>query len=402
MGQEISRIEIKVKLPEPHALQAQILSSPKRFKVVACGRRFGKTRLGALAAMREILGGGACMWVAPSHQKAEIAWRITERLAAQIPGLEIRRGDARIISPNGGWAQFFSADAAGGLRGEGLTLAIIDEAAHIRDLGDIWTQEIRPSLSDRKGGAIFISSPFGFNYFYELFLKGQGGDDEWQSWQFPSWDSPYIDLEEIERARRDMPDLVFRQEYGAEFVSLEGALFRREYFKIVERAPELSVITRHWDLAASTRSMADYSVGAKIGMDADGNIYILDVVRGRWEWPALLRIIRDTALMDGNDCAQSVEVAGTQKGALDLLLAEPALADIPFRGIPVNTDKIMRANPLLARAEQGKVHVVRGEWNQDFLNEICAFPTGEHDDQVDAVSGALSAIATQELVIVGF
>jgi predicted phage terminase large subunit-like protein len=117
-------------------------------------------------------------------------------------------------------------------------------------------------------------------------------------------------------------------------------------------------------------------------------------VRGRWEWPALIRIIAQTALADGAGISQSVETGGTQKGMIDLLLAEPGLVSIPFRGVTPVGDKIARANTWLARAEQNKVKLLRGEWNAAWLDEICAFPEAEHDDQVDATSGAFAALAT--------
>ena len=187
--------------------------------------------------------------------------------------------------------------------------------------------------------------------------------------------------------------LVFRQEYLAEFVQLKGNMFFRTYFEIVESHPGLTVQARHWDLAASVKTQADYSCGVRLGLDADGNAYILDCVRGRWEWPALVRVIAQTALADGSTVQQSVETTGTQKGMLDLLLAEPSLAAVPFRGIAPVADKIARANTWLARAEQNKVKLLRGAWNAAWLDEICAFPEAEHDDQVDATSGAFATIA---------
>ena len=167
-------------------------------------------------------------------------------------------------------------------------------------------------------------------------------------------------------------------------------MFRRDYFEIVERAPaRLDNVARFWDLAASKKTMADYTVGAKLGMNADGNVYVLDIIRDRYEWPELLRVFKSVALQDGDQIEQGVETAGTQKGFLDMLLAEPALAGIAIRGYTPTADKVTRAQPLLARAEQGEVKLLRGNWNHDFIDEICAFPETLHDDQVDATTGAL-------------
>lgn len=382
---------IEVELPRLLPLQNRVASNPARYRVVDCGRRWGKTRMSVLLGLNELIAhDGAVMWVAPSYSKTEIGWRLAERIARQLPFLTIRRGDGRIETPGGGWTQFYSADSAGGLRGEGASLVIVDEAAHIPKLESIWHQEIRPSLSDRQGRAVFISTPNGYNFFYDLF-KMPERDGDWRSWQYPTSTNPRIATSEIEKARSELPALVFRQEYGAEFVQLEGAMFRREYFSVVENIPALTNTVRFWDLAASIKTQADYSAGVKIGLDADGNAYILDVVHGRWEYPALLRVIKQTAMMD--ECVQFVETAGTQRGILDIILAEPTLAGIPFRGSQPKGDKITRANAWLARAEQGKIKLLRGEWNSGWLDEVCAFPAVEHDDQVDATSGAFSAVS---------
>lgn len=373
-----------IELPKLHPEQKSIAIDTTRFKTLSCGRRWGKTRLAAALAIKSSLEGGHVMWVGPSYQIAEVGWRAVEWLGKQIPGVHIAD---RWLTINNGWIQVRSADSEGGLRGEGLDLLIVDECAHIRNFSDIWEQQLRPSLSDRKGGAMFISTPKGYNHFADLFnMRG----DDWKSWQLPTSSNPYIDKSEIEQARQQLPALVFRQEYLAEFVQLAGAMFMREYFRFADGSPTLQQ-TRHWDLAASTKTQADYSVGARGGMDTDGNVYITDIVRGRWEWPALIRIIRDTALSDGPEVMQSIETAGTQKGLLDMLLAERTLAGIAFRGVTPTQDKITRAQPVLARAEQGKLYMVRAEWNAALIDEFCAFPEVEHDDQVDAVSGMLTS-----------
>ncbi len=387
--------QIEIELPPPLPLQTKVIEHPARYKVVNCGRRWGKTRLAVLSAFIEMLNGGSVIWIAPSYQKTLIGWRLAEKMAMQIPIVKINRAELRITCASGGWIAFASADSRAGVRGEGLSLVIVDEAAHIPKMESIWNEEIRGALTDRRGGALFISTPKGYNFFYELFKRAET-DENWASFTYPTSSNPKISPEEIEQARREVPELVFRQEYLAEFVNLEGALFRREYFRIVEHAPAVVSVVRHWDIAASVSVTADYSVGAKIGMDESGNIYILDVVRGRWEYPQLLRIMKETALLDGGAVLQTVETVGTQKGVLNLLHAEPALAGVAISGYVPLVDKVVRAQPVLARAEQGKLYLVRAGWNQELIDEFLTFPNGEHDDQVDAVSGAFSKLSSKQ------
>jgi predicted phage terminase large subunit-like protein len=386
---------MQVTMPPLHRGQRAIADDPSRFKVVACGRRYGKTRLGVSLCLAHALQNRAAWWIAPSYKIADVGWRLLTNLAVQIPGVGVKQGERR-IEIGRGWVQVRSADGEGGLRGEGLDFIVSDETAHIAHFDDIWQQELRPALSDRKGGAMFISTPKGYNHFWEMFNKVEQG---WRSFQHPSWDNPYLDPAEIEAAKRELPALVFRQEYGAEFVQLAGALFRREYFDVVDHAPFLDRQARFWDLASSTKTQADYTCGALVGI-AGEDVYILDVVRGRWEWPKAIVEIGKTARMD-RDIWQYIESGGTQKGMVDMLLAEPTLSNVPFTGVTPDKDKITRANPWLARAEQRHVHLVYGAWNKDFLDEVCGFPESEHDDQVDAVSGAVSALARANWFVLG-
>jgi len=112
--------------------------------------------------------------------------------------------------------RFFTGERLDNLRGLKFHLVLIDEASFIPDLEDGWINSIRPTLTDYRGKAIFLSTPRGKNYFYSLFLKGQGGDNNWESFKFSTYDNPFIDKEEIDSARLQMPDVAFRQEYLAD------------------------------------------------------------------------------------------------------------------------------------------------------------------------------------------
>jgi len=166
---------------------------------------------------------GRAWWVAPTYKVAAVGWRLIRQLAAQLPGAAIRDGDMMVTFLGGGSVQVRSADDPDSLRGEGLDFVVVDECAFVVE--DAWQEALRPALSDRKGGALFISTPRGRNWFWRHYQRGLEGGD-WQSWSFPTAANPFIDPAEIESARRDLPEDVFRQEYLAEFIEGAGSVFR--------------------------------------------------------------------------------------------------------------------------------------------------------------------------------
>lgn len=155
---------------------------------------------------------------------SEVGWRPVRQMAAQV-GAEVRLGDRLVILPGGGEIGIRSADNPDSLRGDSLNLVILDEAAFIKE--EAWNEALRPALSDRKGRAIFISTPKGRNWFWRLWQQGQQGHSDWQSWQLPTASNPYIDPAEIEAARLTLPEAIFNQEYLAQFVEDFAGVFRK-------------------------------------------------------------------------------------------------------------------------------------------------------------------------------
>lgn len=207
----------------PHPGQKEVHQSPARFKVLAAGRRWGKTRLGVHECLQVAANGGRAWWVAPNYKMSEVGWRPLRRMGIKI-GAEVRRVDRQIVLPNGGEVTVRSADNPDTLRGEGLDYIVMDECAFISE--DAWTEALRPALSDRQGGAMFISTPKRRNWFFRVYQEGLNGSGEWKSWRFPTLANPYIEPAEVEAARAMLPLDVFQQEYLAEFLEGEGAVFR--------------------------------------------------------------------------------------------------------------------------------------------------------------------------------
>jgi predicted phage terminase large subunit-like protein len=387
---------IRAWLPTFHPAQIEIAQREARFKVIAAGRRFGKGVLGVAAAFKAASRGKHCRWIAPSYvsDSYQSGWRMAAALAAQIPTLEVllQKRAFDFARLGGGWLQFRTAEEPDALRGEGIDFVVFDEAAHVEGLEEMWEQCVRPSLMDTRGDAWFISTPFGFNYFNDLFTRGFHESD-WSNFQFPTSANPHIDPAEIAHLRASLPALVARQEVDAEFVQLAGALFKRQNIEVLEDEPLGVDWIRSWDLAFTEKTTADYTAGVKMGMTADGTIVIADVVVGHMEWPDAIRAIANTAKLDGPRVRQGIEAVGAQVGVVQNLMRDPFLARYSFEPILVTRDKLTRALPVVARSEQGKFAVVRRGWTQNFIDELCAFPEGRHDDQVDAVSGGMTLLS---------
>jgi len=184
---------MKIRLPPLHPSQYVVKQSPARFKVLACGRRWGKTLLGAEICMAVALQGGRAWWVAPTYQMGNPGWRALAGIAQQIPGMITRRGDRRITVGQSGVVEVRSADAWQRLKGEKLHYVVMDECAQIQEAALARKHTPHPYRLSR--GAMFISTPKGRgNWFYRLFLQGQGSDHkDYDAWQFPTSTNPYID-----------------------------------------------------------------------------------------------------------------------------------------------------------------------------------------------------------------
>ena len=216
-----------VRLPPIHDGQRVIHRSRARFKVACCGRRWGKTRYAVMDDTERVSRGQAVWWIAPTYKLARVAWRTFVRLAVQVPdGFHVMTSEKRIEQIGGpGYVEVHSSDDPTGLRSAGLDHATLDE--HAFGKSEVWTQSIRPALTDRKGSALFISTPFGKNHFYQLHRKATlCTDGTWEAFHFPSSSNPYLDAKEIEDARADMTEREFRQEYLAEFLDEGGEVFR--------------------------------------------------------------------------------------------------------------------------------------------------------------------------------
>lgn len=209
-------------VPQPY--QQQIEDHPARFKVVILGRRAGKTEMAINIVVSKAMEVPGRYWiVAPSYRQCKsIVWTRLKQLVKNDPYWEFNESDLSAKhTKRHTLIELKGADNEDNLKGVALQGLVMDEAAFIK--ANVWPEILRPMLADTKGWAIFITTPKGRNWVYELFNKN---DPEWKSWNFPTEINSYIDKNEIEQARKDMSERLFKQEFRAEFLDDDTSVFK--------------------------------------------------------------------------------------------------------------------------------------------------------------------------------
>jgi predicted phage terminase large subunit-like protein len=371
----------KISRSNPHEAQKVLLAQQSRFNVAVCGRRFGKTELTKEILLPTLKQALPCAYFAPTYKMLSLVWKdFKSSFYAAIAAVNVQ--EKRLEFKNGSSLDFWSLDSFDSVRGRKYACGVIDEAAMVRDLEEAWLQVIRPTLTDYAGKAWFLSTPKGMNYFYMLYSKGFHGENGWVSWQYPTSANPYISKSEIESARQELPSLVFQQEYLAEFVEMAGTLIKREYLR-TGSIPSGLEYYMGVDLAISTKSTADYTAIAVLGRDSAGIIYLCDVARARLNFHDAMDWIL-TYADKWNVETINVEQTQYQAAAVQELLLR---SQHTVWGVKPKKDKVTRFMGMQARYEQGQV-IHSPSISDEYEKELLAFPYGEHDDMVDAVSYA--------------
>lgn len=377
--------EYRLQIPRPHAGQKLILENARRYNIVSCGRRFGKTTLGGNLLAPILIGEGKhCAWFAPTYRLLEEANFSHRKMFEPFIAKAVTAPSLRIELKNGSVIDYWSLnDPKTVARGRKYKRVIIDEAAMTPYLEEAWNQAIRPTLTDWIGDAYFLSTPKGRNYFAELFDRaGDENEPDWARWQMPTTANPFISPSEVDEARRSIPSIAFMQEYLAEFVDGQGARIKREWLKFSECPTGLDVYLGV-DLAISTKQDADYSAIVAMSRDADGNIYVRDVQRIRATFHDVIQFV--IAMADKwKPRMIGIETVQYQAAVIQELLRTTRL---PIRGIRPDKDKVTRFAPLEARYEQGFVYHDH-RLLREFQDELLSFPIGANDDMVDACAYA--------------
>lgn len=265
---------VTVTLQRPHPKQQEIIDCPARFIVMMAGRRFGKSVISQTGSITTALAGKYVAYITPTYALGKTFFR---EMCKALPDQVFKKNEQDLLIQfvTGGYIRFFTGERLDALRGLKFHLVVIDEASYISDLEGGWLNSIRPTLTDYKGRAIFLSTPKGRNYFYSLFLKS--GEPDWQSFKFTTYDNPHIDPSEIDAAKAQLPAPVFEQEYMANPMENAANPFGSQHIR--ECIGELStqpVAFYGIDLAKSV----DYTV--IIGMDRDGRVCHFDRFQKDW------------------------------------------------------------------------------------------------------------------------
>jgi hypothetical protein len=219
----------------PHSGQIPFHKSTARFRNPCCGRRFGKTTMCIPEGLHVCAMGGWTMVAGPGYKTTDIDFREVMKyvdnpksgLASIVVNVNRAKGDQEVQFTTGGRLLVRTTENPTSLLGEGIDYLDFDEAAEESD-PLVWEENLRPTLLDTGGSAVFPSTPEGDDWYKDMFDKGQNPHDnpEYESWQFTSYDNPYLDLEILQAEMMDMTPEIYEQEIMAQFRSATGAIFR--------------------------------------------------------------------------------------------------------------------------------------------------------------------------------
>ena len=381
---------------DPLDWQREVMLDPARFKVIAAGRRTGKSYLAAFSLILAALNDkpGKVFYVAPTYGQArDVMWDVLWEIAGNIITSQ-NINNLELTLAGGNKIYLKGSDRPDTLRGVSLKHLVLDEYAFMKP--DVWESILRPALSDRQGTMIAIGTPEGRNHFYEMYL-GAENFDNWSNFHFTSYDNPKVKKEEIEHARSTLPNYAFQQEYMASFDAKTQGNFKPESFDYYdERPPGRCDVYIAIDLAGFKQSgqrrskKRDDSAIAIVYVDGQGHWWVEDIQYGQWSLEETVQNIFRAVE------AHKPTNTGVEKG-----IAQQAVFS-PLKDAMRRTHRVFRLEPLshgnqrkedrilwalAGRFENGMIHLKRGPWNNEFEDQAGNFPSLlVHDDLLDALA----------------
>jgi PBSX family phage terminase large subunit len=365
--------------------QRRFWTSQAKFRLFVGGVGSGKTRAGTIEAFRQQPGTNG-MIIAPTYTMLEdTTLRTFMELAEEAQILKdyekklrkaTLRGDRTVI--------FRSGEEPDKLRGPNIGWFMLDEAAMLSY--ECW-RIIIGRIRERPSKGWAVTTPRGkANWVYKVFISG----GKYEIIKSSTRENHFLPEDFVETLMESYTSEWQAQEIDGDFIDPSGAMFKRSWFNTTSITPSINWV-RYWDLAASVKSNADYTASVAVGMDENGNVYLRDGIHLKAEWPDVQKVMIRTMLNEPFT-SHYIEKALHGIAALQELMRVPEIAGVPIYSIDVKNDKVQRAMSWASRAESGKIFIVNGGWVDGFLDEVCMFPTGKHDDYVDSVSGAMPMI----------
>jgi predicted phage terminase large subunit-like protein len=378
--------------------QQDVWADSTRFKIVAAGRRTGKSRLAAWMLIVNALQAdrGHVFYVAPTQGQArDIMWQTLLELGnpvisnSHINNLQIKLVNGATISLKG-------ADRPETMRGVSLKFLVLDEYADMKP--DVFEQILRPALADQKGCAMFIGTPMGRNHFYELYKYAELDDDEtYKAWHFTSYDNPLLDPGEIDVAKKSMSSYAFRQEFMASFEARGSEMFKEDWVSFGEEPDEgdyyIAIDLAGFEEVGKKRTKntkLDETAISIVKVGDNGDWFIENIIYGRWTLDeTAIKIFQ--AVRDYRPISVGIERGIAKQAVMSPLMDLQKKYTQFFRieelthGNKKKTDRVMWA--LQGRFENNTITLNKGEWNSRFLDQLFQFPDPlTHDDLVDSLA----------------
>ena len=388
-------MQLDIKLLE---WQKEVWKDTSRFKVVAAGRRCGKSRLAAWMLIVNALQAdrGHVFYVAPTQGQArDIMWSLLIELAHPVIKTS-HINNMQITLVNGATISLKGADRPDTMRGVSLKFLVLDEYADMKP--SVFEEILRPALADQKGSCLFIGTPKGRNHFYELYAYAdKGEDDSYEAWHFTSYNNETLDPEEIDLAKKSMSSFAFRQEFMASFEAMGSEIFKEDWIQFGTDEPEIGDYYIAVDLAGFQDNSSPSKKNKRLDSTAISVVkvneegwFVKDIIYGRWTLDATAEKIFNAV-----ERYRPISV-GIEKGIAKQAVMSP-LMDLMKRrarffrieelthGNQKKTDRVVWA--LQGRFENRYVTLNKGEWNNEFLDQLFQFPNHlVHDDLIDSLA----------------
>lgn len=394
---------LTVVLPEPHGKQIEFLRSSAKRKVIRAGRRGGKTYGAAIYAVEKFLSGKRVLYATPTQEQVDRFWYLVcESLREPIEQGIFYKNETKHLIELPGTEQRIRAKTAWNadtLRGDFADELILDEFQLMNE--DTWGVVGAPMLMDNNGNAIFIYTPPSLQsrsvtkandpqHAAKLFKKADSDTTgRWQAFHFSTYDNPYIDKAVIDDLANDMSSIAYRMEIMAEDIDeAPGALWKRtniEKYR-VDKSPQLKRIVVAIDPSGSDKTTSDEAGIIIAGIDGAGEGYILEDLSGiyspnawahraisaYYEWDA------DRIVAEKNYGGDMVET-----------VIRNMSPEVSYKDVTASRGKYLRAEPIAAFYERGKVHHV-GRYNK-LEDEMCLWLPGDKSpNRMDALVWALT------------